>query len=247
MQIHDLTTGLQAVLLHFQRGYVLTTECPIVVHADKRDSLMEKFIEVYGVNFPAWKRYSRKLKGLPSAVALDLSVLGQPHSRQIVLLSTAFDDRLPKDAQWRREKWVPLKRVQDFVLSNEVGSDRQTSLSWRLAPEVIAPQARYWLKLIKEQKASEAMMHMREAVELYPAYAGVRKQLKQEISSLKKLIERKYKVPYTGPDPDKLPIIAGFRKATGNSKTEASPAASKAPAPAASKGASKPRSANRPL
>jgi len=220
MKIYDLTTGLQAVLLHFQRGYVLTTECPIVVHADKRDSLMEKFIEVYGVNFPAWKRYSRKLKGLPSAVALDLSVLGQPHSRQIVLLSTAFDDRLPKDAQWRREKWVPLKRVQDFVLSNEVGSDRQTSLSWRLAPEVIAPQARYWLKLIKEQKASEAMMHMREAVELYPAYAGVRKQLKQEISSLKKLIERKYKVPYTGPDPDKLPIIAGFRASADRGLTK---------------------------
>ena len=33
MKIYDLTTGLQAVLLHFQRGYVLTTECPIVVHA----------------------------------------------------------------------------------------------------------------------------------------------------------------------------------------------------------------------
>ena len=149
---------------------------------DKRDDLMAKFIEVYGINFPAWKRFDRKSKGLPNAVALDLSVLGQPHSRQIVLLSTAFDDRLPKDAQWRREVWVPLKRVQDFVLSSEVGSDRQTSLSWRLAPEVIAPQARYWLKLIKEQKASEAMMHMREAVELYPAYAGVRKQLKQAVS-----------------------------------------------------------------
>ena len=64
------------------------------------------------------------------------------------------------------------------------------------------------------------MMHMREAVELYPAYAGVRKQLKQEISSLKKLIERKYKVPYTGPDPDKLPIIAGFRASADRGLTK---------------------------
>ena len=66
----DLTTGMQAILLHFSRGYVLTTLEHIIVSIEKINSIQEKFIDSYGTNLPAWKRFQRKTKGLPNCVGV---------------------------------------------------------------------------------------------------------------------------------------------------------------------------------
>ena len=89
----DLTAGLQAVLLHAQRGYTRTTKKPVIVEFEKVDSIISKWTEVYGINLPAWKRYQRKEKGLTNAVALVIPVLGNKFKRQLVLMCTNFDEK----------------------------------------------------------------------------------------------------------------------------------------------------------
>jgi len=66
---------------------------------------------------------------------------------------------------------------------------------------------------------------MHAAVALYPAFSGVRQQLRREIGGLKKLFEAQDKKrkekdadgkpgqprSWPGPDPEALPVMIGFR------------------------------------
>lgn len=217
----DLTSGLQAVLLHRQRGYVTVTKNPVIVPADKVDSIASKWIDAYGINLPRWKRAERKSKGLPNAVALDIPILGDPYKRQIVLMCTKFEAKeLHAESPFLREQWTEDFSIQCFKLSVEKRTNGTDSDTWKLKDSVIKPLAHFWIGEARKQEWPTVMNETKHAVNLYPMFLGVRNQLKREISGIKKLYEKKTEREWPGVDPLKLPIISGFRGAKAESEVK---------------------------
>ena len=210
-----LTEGLQAVLLHWQRGYVQTTHDPVIVPTEKAAAIASKWVDAYGINLPAWKRHQRKQGALPNAVAIDLPVLRDPYKRQLVLMSTKPPGALHQDCPFLRERWTDKIRVQDFVLGENT-HDRKTVTTFKLAPDVIKPLVKYWTDLSRRGEWSKSCADMDKAVALYPAFSGIRQQLRREIGGLKKLhAKARPGIEWPGPDPENLPIISGFRANEG--------------------------------
>lgn len=221
----DLTQGLQATLLHCTRGYTLTTQSPILVSLDKVPAIEAKFIESYGTNLPAWKRYERKSKKLPNAVGIIVPVLGNPYQRQVILLCTPFDEKYLRSLSDRNpflhESWKPQIRVGDFEIVNDIRDRGDHALTWKMTKSAYIRFDNY---LRNRQRNDDWVMVIKElnhAVRLYPMFGGIRRQLRRLISSYKKLYEKKVQREWTGPDPDNLPRMVGFR----SSKRATSPAA----------------------
>ena len=214
---NDLTAGLQAVLLHSQRGYTKTTKKPVVVEFEKVDSIISKWTEIYGINLPSWKRYQRKQSGLPNAVALVIPVLGNKFKREIVLMCTNFDEKTAhKDNPFLKEEWTDEIKIQDFELVIDQRADKSYSQTWRLKKSVIFGLNKYWVGKARSNEWSVVINDIQHAVNLYPLFLGVRRQIRREIAGIKKLYEAKTKNKWHGPDPNKLPSVPGFLSKEGS-------------------------------
>lgn len=213
----DLTAGLQAVLLHSQRGYTKITKKPIIVEYEKVDSIISKWTEIYGINLPAWKRYQRKEKGLPNAVALVIPVLGNKFKRQLVLMSTNFDEKTAhKDNPFLKEEWTEKITIQDFELGIDQRADRSFSQTWRLSKSVVIGLNKFWVNKARKNEWSTVIEDIQHAVNLYPLFLGVRRQLRREVLGLKKLYEASTKKGWPGVDANKLPSVPGFLSKGGS-------------------------------
>ena len=228
----DLTQGLQATLLHTTRGYTLTTKSPILVDINKLSGITAKFIDQYGTNLPSWKRYQRKVKGLPNAVGVVIPVLGNPYQRQVILLCTPFDKlhlkSLSEKNPFLGEEWRYQIRVGDFEIVSDKRDRGDQAMTWKLTkPAYLGFESHLqnrsrnndWPKLIQE---------LNHAVRIYPMFGGIRRQLRRLIASYKKLYEHKFLKEWSGPDPENLPRMVGFRrdKSDSNKKQQEAPVVS---------------------
>lgn len=216
----DLTTGMQSILLHFSRGYVLTTVDPIIVPLEKVNSISEKFIDLYGTNLPAWKRLQRKEKGLPNCVGAIIPVVGNQYKRQIVLLCTDHKpDELNEKNIFLNEKWQSKIQLGDFEIAKDQRDRGDSAFSWKLKKSSLLGFEAHLRNLLKKGQWHQLTDELNKCVKFYPAFGGIRRQLKRLIGGYKKLYVKKHpNVEWTGPDPEALPKMVGFRRYAGTKK-----------------------------
>lgn len=210
----DITPALQAVLLHFTRGYTLWVS--FLVDLDKVDGIAAKWSENLGTTLPAWKRQDRKEKQLANAVALSAPVLGMPYKRQLILMVTEHALKMPESTAWRREKWLSrLPEFSEFVMVHEARERGDSAWTWRLQERVAGGLEKHLTTLVKTGDASAVGRETKHWAKLYPMYGGIRRQLRRILNGGRKLWMATAKSPWPGNDPDTLPMMIGFRKSSG--------------------------------
>jgi len=209
---NDLTSGLQSILLQATRGY---SHCvSFEIERAKLPALTAKWIDNYGVNLPAWKRFERKSNGLPNAWAAILPVPGAPHQARVVLLRTDADlSKLPPESPWHRENWASRIEVGDYVVSTDQRDRRDFTTTIKLTPRCISGLEAHWRSLANVC-LNQLVHEISHAVRFYPLFGGVRRQLRRQIRGYAKLwAKRMPGRPWPGPDPESLPTMHGFRAA----------------------------------
>jgi hypothetical protein len=215
----DLTLGMQAILLHFSRGYVLTTVEQIIVSLEKINSISEKFIDLYGTNLPAWKRLQRKEKGLPNCVGAIIPVVGNPYKKQIVLLCTDHQPaELNEKNPFLNEKWQSKISIGDFEIAKDMRDRGDSAFSWKLKKSALMGFEAHLRNLLKKGQWHQLIDELNKCAKFYPMFGGIRRQLKRLIGGYKKLYEKKHSTEWAGPDPENLPKMVGFRKYAGTTK-----------------------------
>ena len=213
----DLTTGMQSILLHFSRGYVLSTAEPIIVSIEKVNSISEKFIDLYGTNLPAWKRFQRKTNGLPNCIGVIIPIVGNPYKKQIVLLCT---EHKPSDLNehnpFLNEKWQSKILVGDFEIAKDQRDKGDSAFSWKLKKSALLGLDAHLKNMLKKGNWHQLIEELSKCVKFYPLFGGIRRQLRRIISGYKKLYEKKHTAEWNGPDPNNLPRMVGFRKYAGS-------------------------------
>jgi hypothetical protein len=211
MQPLNLTEAMQAILLHRTRGYTLWVGFKTVV--DKLPSLDEKFALELGTREPGWKRFNRKKQGIPNAVVVASKVFGEP-SIEVVLMATEQARKVDPNSAYKpflRQQWRDdLPRLGYFEMvhmpTEATGKLRWT---WRIRkPELNQIESH----LVRVVDARDVCWLNRELQQLlqYPMFSGVRSQIRRLLRRIKRRCELR-KVTFTGPDPENLPAMIGWR------------------------------------
>lgn len=206
------TEALRATLLMVTRGYKYGVVFNTL--AEKAQAISNKWDEQYGVNLPAWKRYSRRKSGLPNAWACSMPAAGQHSQRIFILLTDANPDqikKLPSASPWRRENWRPVDALSFgyYKLATEKNAAGVITVTYRLTPAALSGLDGYWRSLANSDP--EALVRdIAHAVSFYAMFGGVRRQLRRLIKGYKRLYQLRTKRDWPGPDPDALPSMGAF-------------------------------------
>ena len=215
MKIYDdITPSLRAILFHFIKGY--TVWVSFTVDDEKVDAIAEKWAETYGTRLPGWKRQDRKQKQLPTAVALAAPVIGKPGQKQVMLMATEFAVKMPESTPWSKEKWLTrLPEFSDFVMVHEPRDGSGYVWTWKLQDQVLGGLENHLTTLVKLGDGGQVRHETQHWMRFYPMYGGVRRQIRRMYRGEKKLWRATRKSPWPGFDPERLPIMAGFKKDLG--------------------------------
>jgi len=209
----DITTALQAILLNVTRGY---RYCVVEeVRADKVPGIAEKWIDNFGTTLSPARRHARKRAGLPNAWACSMPVPGAPHKRLLVLLRTEADlSKLAPESPWRREKWRDRIEIGDYIIAIDKRDRGDYAYTVRLSPSCMR-RLESWYRELAGRSLDQLRIQIEHDVRYYPAFGGVRRQLRRLIRGYAKLYQARLKKPWPGPDPESLPTIGKFRKSSG--------------------------------
>lgn len=212
----DLTPALQAILLHWTRGYRCWTSTGPLLRPKAEHVLRAKWTEVYGTGLPAWKRQDRKQKGLPNALALAAPVVGMPEHLELMLMATEEALSAPEVSPFSKEKWlIRCPELSDYVIVHEPRERGDYAWTWRLQEKVTSGLERHMVALITRADEVELRKVTTQWVKFYCLYGGVRRQIRRLLRSGEKLWTHKNKTPWPGPNPETLPAIVGFRGQDG--------------------------------
>ena len=210
----DITPALKAILFHFIKGYTVWTS--FIVEDEKVEGIACKWAEVYGTQLPSWKRQDRKQKQLPTAVALAAPVIGKPGQKQVMLMATEFAVKMPENTPWAKEKWLTrLPEFSDFVVVHEPREGAEYVWSWRIQDRVLGGLENHLNTLVKGGDAGQVRHETQHWTRFYPMYGGVRRQIRRMYRGASKLWQATRKSPWPGQDPEKLPVMVGFRNDPG--------------------------------
>lgn len=205
----DLTPALQATLLSYGRGYTLCVTFEI--EREKLQAIEQKFIDVYGISLPAWKRHERKRLGLPNAWACSMPSVGAPHRVCVVLLRTDADlAKLDPANPWAREKWSQKVEIGDFFISADQRDRGDFTTTWKLTPRCLKGLEAYWRSLAGQGNFDQLVWDIQRAARFYPMFGGIRRQLRRLIRGYAKLYVAKKHRDWPGPDPENLPVMTSF-------------------------------------
>ena len=208
----DITPALQAILLHFTRGY--TRWISLVVPEEKLTGLDQKWTEVYGTRLAAYQRQDKKQKGLPTAVAVAAPVLGQPGKREVILMATEYASTI-KIGPFSKEKWsTRLPEFSRFVIVHEPRDRGDYAWTWRIQEKDMGMLEKHLTTLVKSGDGHAVAAEAHHWVKFYPMFGGVRRQVRKALNSARKLWQATHKDKesgWTGPHPEKLPMMVAFR------------------------------------
>lgn len=215
MKIYDdLTPALRAILFHFIKGYTVWTS--FTVEAEKVDAIAEKWAETYGTRLPGWKRQDRKEKMQATAVAVAAPVIGRTELRQVILMATNFALTMPENSPWRKEKWLTrLPEFSDFVMVHEPREGAGYAWSWRIKEQVLSGLQNHLTTLVKLGDGDQVRHETQHWIRFYPLFGGVRRQIRRMYRGAAKLWMATRKSPWPGFDPERLPVMSGFKKDPG--------------------------------
>jgi len=205
----DITPALWAILMQWIRGY----QCWISfkVPLDKADAIGRKWADDFGTRLPAWKRQDRKAKGFANAVAFAAPVIGTPGLVEVILMATADAMAMPAASPWARERWKTSCVVfSEFVVVHAPRDRGDYRWTWRLQERTAGGLQKHFTYLVNVRDTASLRKHTEHAVRFYPAFGGVRQQLRRMLNSARKLWVAGKCGPWPGPDPDKLPAINEF-------------------------------------
>jgi hypothetical protein len=205
----NFTSGLQAVLLQYTRGY--TRWVTFEIDIDKLGSLTDKFIEQFGTNLPAYKKQDRKEKGLANAWACSVPVLGKAKKVQIILLATEHADTM-KLGPFSREKWRKTPpEIARFVMVQEPRPRGDYAWTWRIQNAEYGQLTKHLTAEIKTSPRNVKLL-TEQFVRIYPMFGGVRRQMCRLLNAGAKLWKGVHKdAPWPGVLPEALPVMIGFR------------------------------------
>ncbi len=221
----DITPALQSILRSWSTGSVV---CWISfrVHRDKLPSIKEKWLEEYGTGLSSEKRRYKKSKGLPCASACAIPVLGMPHEVECIMLASAEALTAGSQSPFSREKWITRPpEVSDFVMVKEMKERGDSTWTWKINNKQIGMLERDLTALVKSSDGSAVAKSSHHMVRFYPMFSGVRRQLRRSLHSARKLWVANCKSTFPGPDPDKLPMMVGYRKESVTSSPKVAPIA----------------------
>ena len=211
MKTYDnLTDGLQTILLMYQKGYV--HHIAFLTSKDKIQTLSEKWEEEFGTNLPAHKRHYRKSKKLANAVAYSMPIIGSDKS-QVILMATNEWKAMPESTEWHRQNWTnryPI--ISRFHMLKETRNGKGV-MTWRIDPIELLQEEKYLNHLVHLGGVSQVAANTKRIVAFYPMFGGVRRQIRTMLKDSARQWQHKHKIPWPGPNPDALPILA-FRRVT---------------------------------
>jgi hypothetical protein len=215
----DITPALQGILRSWSTG---DTSCWVSFRIDraKLEGVREKWMEAYGTGLSAEKRRWRRSKGLPTAWACALPVLGNPYQVECVLLASS-EAVTVNIGPFSREKWVVRPpEVSDFVIVKEPRERRDYAWTWRIQDRQAALLEQHMSALVKSGDHIAVKVEAEHWIRFYPMFGGVRRQLRRMVRSGEKLWLATRKSLWPGPNSETLPMMVGFRnESPGGLKT----------------------------
>jgi hypothetical protein len=212
MKTYDnITPALQAILRYWSSSGAV---CWIGFHIDrdKLESVKNKWLEQYGTGLSAEKRRWRREKGLPRAWACAMPMLGLPHKVEVVLLASA-EALTIQVGPFSREKWITRPpEASDFVMVKEARERGDSAWTWRIKNHQAGLLESHLVALVKSGNASDVAHASRHMTRIYPAFGGVRRQLRRILRSAAKLWGATTRSSWPGQNPDELPMMVGFKK-----------------------------------
>lgn len=215
MKILDIQQAMQTILLYYLRGYVLwlgfdTSE-------NKIPSLNEKFALELGTHEPAWRRHDRKSRGIPNATAIASKIATQPGLAEIILMATANARLVKHDSPYvpfLRQQWRDdLPRVGYYEM---VHMPREANgklvWTWRIRKAELDKMEKYLIQLCNMRDLNALRRETEAIVRHNPMFSGVRSQIRRMLRHVQRKTAS-MKMPYSGPDPENLPIMRKFQKA----------------------------------
>lgn len=208
----DITPALQAVLRSWSTGDT-TLWVSFTVDESKVPGIDAKWTDVYGTRLSAEKRRWQKKKGLPTAWAASVPVLGNPHKRQLVLMASSEAHAMGKGSHWAHESWRSSPpELSDFVIAKEPRDRRDYTWTWRIQERQLGLVQAHLTALVREADAGQVAEYTDKIIRFYPAFGGVRRQLRRMLNSARKLWLSVRGTEWPGRDPENLPAMVGFRK-----------------------------------
>jgi hypothetical protein len=211
MKIYDdITPALSTILMHYTRGY--TRWISIMIENDKLAVLDVKWTEAYGTRLAAYQRQDKKQKGLPTAVAVAAPVLGEPAMVEVMLMATEHASTI-KVGPFSREKWnTKFPEFSKFVIIHEARDRGDSCFTWRIQERDMGMLEKHMTHLIKCGDGKQVAAESHHWVKFYPMFGGVRRQVRRALHGARKLWTATTSgSTWPGPDPDKLPMMVGFR------------------------------------
>jgi hypothetical protein len=211
MKHADFNEGLRRVLRAYSKhGYTLS----VCFEADftKVDSKAAQWAEQFGTNLLAYQKQDRRQRGLPTAVATCLPVLGLPHRRTLILMSTPHALRAPQASPWSRERWSDSPpRCAPYELVHTPRDRGDYSWTWRLDAAEMQRISKRLIDLVKTKNAESIRLETAIWIKCFSMQRGVRSQFAKLFRSARKLWQACHGLPWPGVDPDHLPFISQFR------------------------------------
>jgi hypothetical protein len=209
----DQIVALRAILLMWARGYRYA-----VVHETYKDCLdnFKSFYEIeYKTDFCSYFRRKRRMNGLPIAWACSMPDVRYMNDDQIVVMMATHETIEPTRRSSFPEDWLekqlrPLDQLEIGayrIATNENLDKRDYVATMKLTNSTLDELENRWRSLESLEQLPEKAW---SAVYRYVMFRGVRQQLQQLISNYAKLYETSLKKPWSGPDPENLPIIGSF-------------------------------------
>ena len=217
MKRHEhLIDALQSILLNYQRGY--TCWFSLVVEPEKLPALSEKWAEKYGTKLAAYQRQDKKQKGLPTAVAIAGPVIASGKV-EVIIMATEFATTIGV-GPFSREKWsTRLPVFSKFNVVHETRERGDSSYTWRINEQDMNMMEKHLLGLLKEGDSAAVSSETHQWTKFYQMFGGVRRQMRSALKRGQKLWNAAHSPrPWSGPDPEKLPMMVGF-KASKSSKS----------------------------
>lgn len=208
----DITPALQAIARSWSTRDT-SVWFSFIVDEDKVPGIDAKWTEIYGIRLSSEKRRYRKRKGLPTAWAASIPVLGNPYKRQLILMASEEAVRMPKDSPWGREKWRrDPPEVSDFVMVKEPRERGDYAWTWRIQNKAFSLVEAHLIALVKDGDAGSVAEYSHYITRFYFLRGGIRRQVKRLLHSGRKLWIATRRNEWPGPDPDNLPFTTGFVK-----------------------------------
>lgn len=214
MELLDLTTAMQSILMHHGRGYTLWLG--FTTDQSKLPALDEKWAMEFGTHEPAWRRHDRKGKGIPNAVAIAGKVFSQPSRAEVVLMSTEDARKIAHDSPHRaflRQQWRDdLPRFSHFeIVHQPTEATGKLVWTWRIRKIELSQIEKRLIALCNIRDLDSLHRETFSMVRNFPMFNGVRSQTRRLLRHVRRKCES-CKMKYPGPDPDNLPMMLSFKR-----------------------------------